>query len=136
MLAHGHRQAWFGQNTLHQLLHCGIQQLGLGNPVHQALLEGLLGTDEVTREQHLKSGFTTQVARQGDTGRGTKQAKLDAADRKARAAGSHGEVAHGDQLAARRSGNALHPGNHRYRQALQSQHHISAFCKQRLVVSQ
>ncbi|MOA05262.1 hypothetical protein D3C78_1248540 [compost metagenome] len=118
------------------MLHGRLQRFGFDHAVEQALVQRRGRVHEIAREQQLHGLLDRQVAHQGHAGRGAEQAVADAAGGKTGRAAGHGQVALRDQLAAGRRGHALHLGDHRHRQLLQTQHQPAAPGKQRLVAGQ
>ena len=136
MFAHGQRQPGLGQDRLQQGLHFGIELLGAHHTVDQAAPLRLGRVNEATSDQHLHRLLGLHIARERHARRGAEQSHVDAVDPQAHAFGGHRQIALGHQLAACRSGDALHAGDDRHRQAAQRHHHAGALRKELLVIGQ
>ena len=115
---------------LNQALDLGIQRVGGHDAIDQALGFRLHGVDEVAGEQHFQRRLAPEVARQADGRRRAEETDVDAGDGELGNVGGDRQVAHRHQLAAGGSGDAVHAGDDRLRQAGEGQHQFAALPEQ------
>lgn len=94
--------------------------------VDESERRGAVGVDEIAGGQHLEGLFARDVAAERHHRGRAEQADIDAVDAKARAVGSHGKVAGGDELAAGGGGDAVRLGDDRLGQGADCRHHSCA----------
>jgi len=75
--------------------------------IDQAPRQRGLSVDHFARQEHLHRAFSADVSRHPHSGRGAEDADVDTRQREGRRIGGDREVAHGDELAARRGGDAV-----------------------------
>ena len=133
-LAGAYRHRALGADAGGELAHGLVQGVIGGHTVDQSPLQGRPGLDELDGEQHFHGPLAAHVARQRHRRGGAEEPGVDAGDGEARRARCHREVAAGHQLAAGGGGDALHPGDDRYRQLDDGLHDPAAAGEELLVV--
>src|SRR5690554_3246589 len=133
-LAGAYRHGALGADAGGELAHGLVQGVIVGHTVDQSPLQGRPGVDELAGEQHFHGPLAAHVARQRHRRGGAEEPSVDAGDGEARRARCHREVAAGHQLAAGGGGDALHPGDDRYRQLDDGLHDPAAAGEELLVV--
>ena len=128
-LAHRDRRRAAWRRCGHQRSTSASSASGAATRLTRPLAQRLVGADEVAGDEHLEGRLAREVARQRHARRRAEQAEVDAADREARVARGHRQVAHRHQLAAGRGGDALHARDHRHRQLLDRQHHAACIAR-------